>query len=177
MAKNNELLTLGVIMLAGILIFRARSQIGRAMTLVQLERSSTALARGIDNTIPLDLRTRAVGLGIVAGELRAAGFRVTSTWRSLALSDAVRAINRDAGVNQSTALPAGTPGDHDRARGIDVAPQTPTRDVTIMRDLADALEASSMASYIDRVVVEDNHVHLRLDADALEDLGARMAVV
>jgi hypothetical protein len=143
-----------------------------------------ATKRPVDNRIPEHFRIRALGLGVVAGRIRCLGIgRVTSTWRSPALTALIRAENAARGVNQGVKVFSG-PGDHDQARGVDVAPPEPVKlktpaDKAAAREaiakLRDQLLGSNVGPLIEKALAEDDHVHLRLDEVALEEIGKRFS--
>lgn len=134
-------------------------------TRAQLEVSSRASRDGIDNSIPSNLFTRAAGLGVVAGRLEAAGLRVTSGFRSLALTDAIYAA-------MGKAKPYTGPGAHGECRALDLGGK-PGKDTpgelaeleARVRDLPGVREGFSYA------LAEGDHLHIVFNGAWLETLA------
>ncbi len=168
---------LALIVAALLALLANRGDAARPFTFAELTKSNTALRLGIDNSIPAEFHTRARGLCVIAGVLRSEGFRITSAWRSDALNEAVRLANAAAGTNQATAPPPGLPGDHNRAKGLDVAPTPPSTDRATMEALRARLLSSGVARAIDSVLVEENHCHVAFDASTLEAIGQKVGNV
>lgn len=144
-------------------------------TRAQLEVSSRAEREGIDNTIPSNLFTRAAGLGVVAGRLEAAGLRVTSGFRSLALTNAIYAAMSKASVDEGgppVVKPYTGPGAHGDCRALDLGGK-PGKDTpgeladleTRVRDLPGVREGFSYA------LAEGDHLHIVFNGAWLETLA------
>lgn len=175
------LLVLGIVAILGVFAMtsnqtktaaqlRVQSLTSRPFTLEEITRSGTARELGLSNQPPPELMTRVKGLCVIAGMLRDAGFRITSAYRSPEVNAAVRKENAELGLNQDVHV-FGGPGDHDQARGLDIAPDPPSSDEGVIAGLQKRLLESDVSPIIVQALKEQNHVHVRLDADTLDLLG------
>jgi hypothetical protein len=145
---------------AFLLLQVAALKVDSPFTLAEL----TASRQGISNTLPAAFLLRARGLGVLAGQLRDAGFVVTSAFRSRALDDVVLADNAARGIPN---LGTPGPGPHSECRGLDVVKGSASPS-----QVATALRATTPGQLASQIVVESNHVHLTFDVSDLEEVGA-----
>lgn len=96
--------------------------------------------------------------------------RITSAYRSRELSAAIDARSTTEDREDVTKLPG--PGDHDQARGLDVAPPSPTRERAALEAVRAQVLASPVGPLVRQAIVETNHVHLRFREADLDALGA-----
>jgi hypothetical protein len=158
---------LGGVIMASLLFAAKRWSFAR------LEKSNTAKARGIDNKIPPSLYPRAKVLGEFAQYLTDQGYRVTSGYRSHALTMAIRRGNNPNADDVAT-----TESAHTQARALDVGGRsgatTDQAEFVIIRNqlLADPF----LSQYIQRALIEGNHVHIQFRASKM-DAKAQGAIV
>ena len=144
----------------------------KAWSFQRLEKSNTAKARGIDNTIPDSLKPRARVLGEFAAYLEARGFRVTSAFRSHDLTMAIRMNN--AGGDASAV--ATNTSAHTQARALDFGgPDGATRDPEVFAVIRDALYSDPfVAPYIQKSLIEGNHLHVQFRGDLMDQRAEEM---
>lgn len=147
-------------------LFSRQGKTFRAWTLEEIARSPSADKLGIDNSVPSHYAARAAGLGMLAGAIEALGFRVTSAYRSEALTDAIYAAK---GQNK----PYAGGGTHGACRALDVDIQAGDEGTGAIATVKTALLADPFVShYIDSTLNESDHLHVAFDANKLEELGA-----
>lgn len=169
----------------------ARAGYCEPLTLEELSRTSRA---GVDNSIPAEFRTRAIGLGVVLGRVKCLNFcRITSMWRSNTLNAIIRAENAARGTNQEFAPSnPNAVGAHNTATGSDLAPGTPLNPIRVNRsrgtaeerayatqmltEIRDRLLASDVGPFVKKALIEDDHVHVQWDAAVLEEIGQRFTI-
>lgn len=144
--------------------YAARMQSPRPWTIARLEASPTARRLGIDNSIPVELLPRARGLALVASRFEREGFRVTSAWRSQALTEA---IYRESG----RVKPYAGPGTHGEARALDFGGEPGHDGAEKLAMLRDRLLTSWAAPGVVGTVSEGDHLHVSFDGAWLESLA------
>lgn len=131
----------------------------------RLERSQTASAEGIDNTIPPALLRRACGLAKVVEYLEKQGHRVTSLYRAQAVTEA---IYRNSGRTK----PYPGPGSHGECRALDIGGVKGEDDPQALAALAAQIEGDGiLGDYVTKTLPEGNHLHVEFAPDFLEALG------
>ncbi len=159
----------------GVYMLVRRKQTTTPWTEEMLCHSETAKRLGIDNSMPASLQRRGRGLGVIAGRLVEAGFRVNSGFRSDLVTAAIyreKALGRDLTPDEVASL---TPrnSNHGDARALDVDRADSLKASSAeMQTYADALHSDGrFASLLTYVLVEGDHIHLEFNASALESLG------
>ena len=153
-----------VLILAGIILVASAvaPKTDRPMTIAELTRSQP----GIPNALPAAFLLRARGLGLLGGQLRDAGFVITSAYRGQALDDKVIDDNAAAGNGNP-----GTkgPGPHSECRALDVGLDAKHATPAALKT---ALLSTTAGQLANQVLAESNNVHLSFDAPDLEEVGA-----
>lgn len=158
------LLVLGIVVavVVGANVFGRHTQ--TPFTIAEL--TTTGAPAGLDNRLPAGFLLRARGLGLVAGQLRDIGFRITSAFRSRAVDDFVIDRNAELGIPN---LGTKGPGPHSECRGLDVGRSSRFPSLQAQRDFIAQSDAGQLAT---QVIAESDHVHLTYDAADLEEVGA-----
>lgn len=137
------------------------------LTFARMQKSGTAAAYGLDNTIPAALQARARGLAIVGGDLEALGLIVTSVYRSPVVNAVLYFIERNPGQSPDVASLPPRMTTHAQARALDLGVRSSGLSPAELRA---RLEASAHAGIVSRVIDEGDHLHVEFDASALEAL-------
>lgn len=162
MKKLPLFLILGALALAVVAFAATSTRTQAPFTIAEITRTST----GLDNSLPPDLFLRARGLGVVAGELRDKGFRITSLYRSPAVDDAVIQRNIDQGIPNLGQI--GRPGPHTECRALDIGLDSKR---STPAALAAAL-AKTFPGQLGTLGPESDHVHITFAGADLDELGA-----
>lgn len=115
-----------------------------------------AAQMGIPNGVPENLRKRFSSLMKMKARIETTGLRVTSGYRSEALSRAL-------GLNTEES-------EHAQCRALDVAPLRPSANKFLLIRIAAQLQGM-FPREIENAIVENDHVHVRFSVDALEQMS------
>lgn len=159
------ILWIGGVLIVGSLIFTAKR-----WSFARLEKSNTAKKDGIPNRIPANLYPRARVLGEFASYLTEQGYRVTSAYRSHALTMAVRRANSPNADDVAT-----TESAHTQVRALDVGGHKgASTDIVEFIGIRDRLFSDPFISpYIQKALIEGNHVHVQFIAAKMDERAQR----